>query len=130
MFERMGTRIEGQKAEKQKFEKLQEIPQVDPKSGRMNLDVAIKDINVYSDIVGDVMVENWETAQHNHGDKVAAFRNRKKYEFALYDDEDDFEAEKIKSDIKNFNQEHFFNLYFNDGDLEALENKALLASKK
>lgn len=89
----------------------------------MNLDVAIKDIKVFSDIVGDVVVENWEMAQNNHGDKVTAFRNRKKYEFALYDDEDDFEAEKIKSDIKNFNQEHFFNIYFNDGELDEKESK-------
>lgn len=117
MFERMGTKIEGERQEKLKMEKMQEMPEIDPKSGRLNTDVAIKDIKVFSDIVGDVVVENWETAQKNHSDKVGTFQNRKKYQFYLYDDEDDFEAEKIKSDIKNFNQEHFFNLYFNDGDL-------------
>lgn len=41
---------------------------------------------------------------------------KRKWETVLDDDEDDMEAEHIISDIRNFRNEKYFNIYFNQID--------------
>jgi hypothetical protein len=63
-----------------------------------------------------VQVKAWEHAKNAHLEKLAKFRRQKKYESWLQDDEDDVDGERILCDIRSFNLESPFNVYFNHFD--------------
>lgn len=46
--------------------------------------------------------KDWEFAQNAHYDKVAALQKQKNWETFCQDDEDDYDAERILCDIKNY----------------------------
>jgi hypothetical protein len=89
------------------------LPEFDLETGLRKFNVELKDIKVFSDITGNVVTQDWELSKNGHHEKLGKYRVMKKYQKCLEDDEDDVEAEKVMSDIRNLNNEKFFNIYFN-----------------
>lgn len=58
----------------------------------------------------------WNHAREVHEEKLARARQTKEYQTWCGNDEEDIEAEKIISDIKNLSAEVYFNVYFSDID--------------
>ena len=85
--------------------------------GRFTYDIkheAVKDVVCYTGLKRDtVLVRDWEQAGNRHKQKIESLMAKRPWETILDDDEDDLEAEHIISEIKNFRNEKFFNVYFN-----------------
>ena len=79
----------------------------------------ITDIQVWTDIVGTVEKKQWLQAGNVHRDKLEEYRNTKTWEKVCKDDQDDYDADQIISDIKNLNAEKHFNTVGAGWDLEA-----------
>jgi len=63
-----------------------------------------------------VITGEWEFAENGHEEKLNKYRRMKDFEKCLEDDEEDVEADKIMSNIRNLESEKFFNIYFNHFD--------------
>ena len=87
-------------------------PRYDPKTGRRLFNVAVEDIQVWSDAAGAVSTKSWNYARDLHQDKLHQLRNMKEYEGWIKEDEEDVEGERVISDIKNLYAEQYFNIYF------------------
>lgn len=88
--------------------------------GRFTYDVKhedIKDVIPFTGLKKDsVLVKDWEQAGNRHKQKIESLMAKRPWETILDDDEEDLEAEHIISEIKNFRNEKFFNVYFNQID--------------
>lgn len=73
-------------------------------------------MKTYADAAGNVTVKAWNHAREVHEEKLARARQTKEYQSWCGNDEEDIEAEKIISDIKNLSSEVYFNIYFSEFD--------------
>ena len=60
--------------------------------GARKFNVNIHDIMPFSDINEGVVKDQWEFGRKIHNSKIDNFRNKKKYQYWLEDDEEDIEA--------------------------------------
>ena len=77
-------------------------------------DININDVKPYADAAGNVTVKAWNHAREVHEEKLAKARQTKEYQFWCANDEEDIDAEKIISDIKNLKDEVYFNVVFSE----------------
>lgn len=89
---------------------------IDKDTGLIQYKKKVTDIKPISDILGQVETDAWNESRKQHLDKLEKHRSLKKYQALLEDDEEDVEAEKIMSDIRNLRNEKYFNIYFNFND--------------
>ena len=69
--------------------------------------------------------DTWERTYTSHTEKLAMHRGQKPWQAPCMDDQDDLEAERIMSDVKNLEEEKQFYLYYQRqidvGELERME---------
>ena len=104
-------------------------PSYDPKTGRRLFDIAIKDVKVWGDAAGAVDVKSWNYAKEVHEEKLAKSRQTKEYQSWCAADEEDIEAERVVSDIKNLYGEVYFNVYFSEIDHTQAHERTLAEQK-
>ena len=61
--------------------------------GQRKFNIDIRDIKVWSDISGGCLKQHWESTEEACRNKLNNFRNKRRYEAWLDDDEDDVEAD-------------------------------------
>jgi hypothetical protein len=61
--------------------------------GQRKFNIDIRDIKVWSDISGGCLKQHWESTEDACRNKLNNFRNKRRYEAWLDDDEDDVEAD-------------------------------------
>jgi hypothetical protein len=59
-----------------------------------------------------VSTEAWTRSREAHLNKLRKYREQKDYQIFIEEDEDDIEAEKVYSSIKNLHSEKFYHHYF------------------
>ena len=72
----------------------------------------LRSIKTWQDVADNFTMEDKVEALNEHRQKLARVRNRKEWQALIEEDDDDKAADKLISDIKNYNREFFWKSAF------------------
>ena len=72
----------------------------------------LKSIRVWSEVGDNFEVEDQKATLREHKERMARYRKRRDWEAWIEEDEEDIDADRIISEIKNYKSEFFWNTSF------------------